>query len=196
MYTVYGKVMTRAFRVIWMLEEIGAPYELVPAGPQSAEVTALNASGKVPVLKVDDDIITDSTAILTYLADKHGALTYPAGTIERARQDALTHMILDEIDAVLWTAARHSFILPEERRVPDVKDSLKWEFERNLSRLADRLEGPFLMGDQMTIADIIGTHCLNWAFSAKFRIENDRIKAYAKEMRSRDAFRRVVALSQ
>lgn len=196
MYTVYGKVMTRAFRVIWMLEEIGAPYELVPADPQSAEVTALNASGKVPVLKVDDDIITDSTAILTYLADKHGALTYPAGTIERARQDALTHMILDEIDAVLWTAARHSFILPEERRVPDVKDSLKWEFERNLSRLADRLEGPFLMGDQMTIADIIGTHCLNWAFSAKFRIENDRIKAYAKEMRSRDAFRRVVALSQ
>lgn len=196
MYTVYGKVITRTFRVLWALEEIGAPYKLVAAGPHSDEIRALNTSGKVPVLKVDNEVITDSTAILTYLADKHQALTFPAGTIERARQDALTHMILDEIDAVLWTAARHSFILPEDRRVPDVKDSLKWEFERNLARLSERLEGPFLMGDRMTIADIICIHCLNWAFSAKFPVGDEKLKAYGKEMRSRDAFKRVVALSQ
>ncbi|HBS50359.1 MAG TPA: glutathione S-transferase [Rhodobacteraceae bacterium] len=196
MYTVYGKVMTRAFRVLWMLEEIGQPYDLVPVGPQSDEVNALNASGKVPVLKVDDAAITDSTAILTFLADKHQALTFPAGTLERARQDALTHLVLDEIDAVLWTGARHSFILPEERRVPGVKDSLKWEFERNLTRLSERLDGPFLMGETMTIADIILTHCLNWAFSAKFPVENAVMKDYGKRMRGREAFKRVVALSE
>ena len=53
----------------------------------------------------------------------------------------------DEIDALLWTAARHSFVLPADKRVPDVKDSLKWEFARNLDRITDQISGPFLMGD-------------------------------------------------
>ncbi|MDK3071586.1 glutathione S-transferase family protein [Sedimentitalea sp. JM2-8] len=194
MYKVYGSVTSRAFRVLWMLEEIGEPYDYIKAGPRSEAVTALNPSGKIPVLTDGNVVITDSTAILTYLADKHRKLTFPAGTIERAHQDALTHAILDELDAVLWTAARHGFVLPEEHRVPDVKPSLKWEFARNLDRLADRMAGPFLQGEQMTIADIIATHCLNWAIGAKFPVENEKMNAYAKAMRSRDAFKRVRGL--
>lgn len=190
MYKVYGKVQTRAFRVLWMLEEIGQPYEFIEAGPRSAPITALNPSGKVPVLQVEDQTLTDSTAILTFLADRHGTLTYPAGSIERAQQDALTHLILDEIDAVLWTAARHSFVLPEDQRVPEVKPSLKWEFSQNLARLAQGFQGPFLMGEKMTIADIILTHCLNWAFGAKFPLEQQNLVDYAKSMRAREAFRR------
>jgi len=193
MYKVIGKVQTRTFRVMWMLEEIDQPYELIPAYPRSEEVMALNPSGKVPVLQDGDATLTDSTAIITYLADKHGQLTYPAGTIERGHQDALTHAVLDELDAVLWTAARHSFSLPEDKRVPDVKPSLKWEFTNNLNRLADRIEGPFLMGDKMTIADIVFTHCLNWAFGAKFPIENEKALAYGKAMRARDAYGRAQA---
>ena len=56
----------------------------------------LNPSGKVPVLIVDDTAISDSVAIMTFLADRHGDLTYAAGTIERAKQDSLTQMINDE----------------------------------------------------------------------------------------------------
>jgi len=194
MYKVYGSVVSRAFRVLWALEEMGVAYEHHDAKPQSEAARALNPSGKVPILVDGDAVLTDSTAILTYLADKHGQLTYPAGTVDRAHQDALTHTILDEFDAVLWTAARHSFILPEDRRVPQVSDSLKWEFARNLDRLADRFVGPFLQGDQMTIADIICVHCLNWAFGAKFPVENERLIAYSKQMRARDAFKRVRAL--
>lgn len=193
MYKVYGSVVTRTFRVLWMLEEIGEPYEFVEAPPHSDVTTALNPSGKVPVFQVGDDTITDSTAILTYLADRHGKLTFPAGTIARARQDAITHMLLDELDAVLWTAARHSFALPKDKRVPEVKPSLQWEFARNLARLSDRFEGPFLMGETMTIADIIATHCLNWASSAKFPLESETLSAYAKTMRTREAFLRARA---
>lgn len=194
MYKIYGGVTSRAFRALWMLEEIGEPYEFIKAAPRSEIVTALNPSGKVPVFQDGDAVIPDSTAILTYLADKHDMLTYPAGTIERAQQDALTHAVLDELDAVLWTAARHSFILPQEHRVGDVKPSLKWEFSVNLDRLADRMIGPFLQGDKMTIADIIATHCINWAIGAKFPVENHKINEYAKSMRARDAFKRVRAL--
>lgn len=191
MYKVYGSVASRAFRVLWMLEEMGIAYEYHDTKPQSEAARALNPSGKVPILVDGDAVLTDSTAILTYLADKHGQLTYPAGTVERAHQDALTHTILDEFDAVLWTAARHSFVLPEEQRVPQVSDSLKWEFARNLDRLEMRFAGPFLQGEVMTIADIICVHCLNWAFGAKFPIESEKLIAYSKEMRARDAFKRV-----
>jgi glutathione S-transferase len=98
--------------------------------------------------------------------------------------------VLDELDAVLWTAARHSFILPEDKRVSGVKESLNWEFQRNIKRLSECLKGPYLMGDTFTIADIIATHCLNWAYAAKFPIEDEKLLAYAKAMRNRDAFKR------
>ncbi|MDR9485338.1 MAG: glutathione S-transferase family protein [Sediminimonas sp.] len=190
MYDVIGSTKSRAFRVMWMLEELEEPYTHTDVGPHSDAARMANPSGKIPALRDGDAVLTDSTAILTYLADKHGKLTYPAGTVERAQQDALTHTALDELDAVLWTAARHSFVLPEEQRVPQVKDSLKWEFARNAARLAERIEGPFLMGDRMTIADIITAHCLNWAYGAKFPVEDERLLSYAKAMRGREAFKR------
>lgn len=193
MYEVIGSPTSRAFRVMWMLEELGQPYTVTKASPRSEEVLALNPSGKVPVLRDGDNVITDSTAILTYLADKHGALTFSAGTVERAQQDALTHCILDEIDAVLWTAARHSFILPEDKRVPEVKESLKWEYERNLSRIISQARGDFLMGDRFTIPDIILAHCGAWARSAKFPSDNEDFRAYLKRCRSRETFQKLTA---
>ncbi|WP_412565037.1 glutathione S-transferase family protein [Thalassobius sp. MITS945101] len=192
MYQVIGGVSSRAFRVIWMLEELGEEFEVLTVKPHSPEAKAANPSGKIPALRVDGNCITDSNAILTYLADKHGALTYAPGTLPRARQDALHHQVLDELDAILWTAARHSFILPEDQRVPAVKDSLKQEYLRNTARLVAEIEGPFLMGDQITIADIVLTHCLNWAHVARFPKPDDRLTAYAKEMRAREAFQRAL----
>ena len=194
MYQVIGYRASRAFRVLWMLEELGQPYEHIPAAPRSDEARAANPSGKIPALRVDGDCLTDSTAIMTWLADRHGALTYPAGSLERARQDALTHQILDDIDAVLWTAARHSFVLPEERRVPEVKESLKWEYARNLARMSEALEGPFLMGETMTVPDILLTHCLGWASRAGFPDPDEKLAAYVARMQAREAFQRAASL--
>ena len=191
MYEIIGSPTSRAFRVMWMLEELGEPYSVVKEPPRSEAVKALNPSGKIPVLKDGDDVITDSTAIMTYLADKHGALTFPAGTVARAHQDALTHCILDEIDAVLWTAARHSFILPEDKRVPAIKEPLKWEYARNIDRLMDGLKGPYLMGETFTLADILLAHCGTWARSAGFPTENARFAEYVKACRARPAFQKL-----
>jgi glutathione S-transferase len=192
MYEVIGNVQSRAFRVMWMLEELGQDYTHAPEKPRSELVSSLNPSGKIPVFKDGDAVLTDSTAIITYLADKHGQFTHACGTIARARQDGLTHQILDEIDSVLWVAARHTFVLPEDKRVPQVKDSLRWEFDAHVARIADRLEGPFLMGETMTVPDIVLTHCLNWAYAAKFTYEQENLLAYAKAMRGREAFRRAL----
>lgn len=193
MYKIIGTPTSRAFRVIWMMEEIGKPYELVPVKAGSDEAKAYNPSGKVPALMVDDTILTDSAAIMMYLADKHNALTYPAGTLDRARQDGFLHRVNDEFDAILWTAARHSFVLPPEHRVAEVKPSLKWEFARNVDRLMSEFTGPYLMGDMCTVPDLILTHCGGWAISAGFPMENEAFKAYAKRVRSSDAFARARA---
>ena len=74
MYTVIGTLTSRTFRVLWALEELGQPYAHEPVPPHSERVMALNATGKIPVLLVDGAALTDSTAILTFLADRHGAL--------------------------------------------------------------------------------------------------------------------------
>lgn len=193
MYKVYGRLQSRASRVIWLLEELEQPYEMVDVPPHDPQVLALNPTGKIPVLVDGDTVITDSSAIMTYLADKHGDLTYPAGTLERAQQDALYHALLDELDAVLWTATRHKFVLPEDKRVPEVIDSLTWELDRNFKRIGKRLKGPFLMGDKMTIADILCGHCLTWAKGFGFPMSSEELKAYGKELRERPAYLRMGA---
>ena len=196
MYTIIGKVQSRTFRVLWLLEELGLSYEHRPAAPRSDEVTAHHPRGKIPVLLAEEQAISDSTAILTYLADRHEALTYPAGSLDRARQDAFTFAVLDELDAVLWTAARHSFVLPEDQRVPEIKDSLRTEYAANLKSLGARIAGPFVMGEAMTIPDIVLTHCCNWAIAAKFPEPDDRLARYLSQMRARPAFLRARAMAK
>lgn len=191
MYEVIGFPRTRAFRVMWALEEMGLDYTNQPFPPGSDEMKAVNPSGKVPALRIDGTVITDSVAIMTYLADRHGDLAPKAGSLDRALMDAKVHQINDEVDALLWAAARHSFILPEEHRVAAVKDSLKWEFARNMDRLAHQLgDQEFLMGDTFTIADILLTHCGGWAISAKFpKTENPVFADYFKRMIARDGYK-------
>ncbi len=191
--TLFGTSKTRAFRPLWLLEELGLPFRHVPCAPHAADLEGRSPAGKVPVLDVDGVAVTDSTAILTFLADREGRLTHPAGTVERARQDALTQMVLDEMDAVLWTAARHSFVLPEERRVPQVKESLRWEFRRATDRLMERMAGDCLTGPDLTIPDIVAVHCGGWAKVAKFDDVNPGYLDYVKRMRGRAAFRRASA---
>ncbi|MEL6465896.1 MAG: glutathione S-transferase [Pseudomonadota bacterium] len=191
MYRVIGTVKSRAFRVIWMLEELGQAYELVNATPRSEEAKAFNPLGKIPALVDGDDVLTDSVAIMTYLSDKHGGLTAPAGSPARARLDAVTLWLIDECDALLWTASKHAFVLPEKLRVPEVTPTLHKEFSRNVETFSGMLErsGEFIMGDQITLPDLLAVHCFGWAFGAGFPPLPEPVKAYSKRLRARPAFR-------
>ncbi len=193
MYTIIGTPRTRTLRVLWLLEEMGLPYTHHPAAPHAPEVLSHNPAGKVPILLTGDVTITDSTAILTYLADHHAQFTAPPGTLARAQQDSLTQFLLDEIEGPLWMAARHSFVLPAEQRMPEIKSSLKWEYARSLTRLAARLQGPFLLGDAPTIPDIIATHCLLWAGLSKFPATEGLLADYQSRMTGRPALARAMA---
>ena len=195
MYTIVGTPRTRAMRVMWLLEELGEAYEINPAQPRSGEMCRYNPSGKIPALVVRQDgaetVLVDSVAICTWLADSHGQFTFPAGTLDRARQDSFTQFGVDELEGALWTAAKNTFALPEDIRVPEVKRACAFEFANGLKTLETRLgDGPFVMGETFTIADIIIGHCSGWAVVAKFDLPKEGpLYDYFKRLRERPAFK-------
>ncbi|WP_093248271.1 glutathione S-transferase family protein [Rubrimonas cliftonensis] len=188
MLRLVGHPRSRAMRVLWMLEELGESCDYDPALPRSETAFAVNDAGKIPVLVVDGEAITDSVAIVQYLADRAGALTAPAGTLARARQDSFTQFCVDEIEGALWTAGKHSFALPEALRVPAVKETCRAEFARAMETLERRLgDAPFVTGDAFTVPDLLLGHCAGWAESAKFDLPGGSVGAYLGRVRARPA---------
>lgn len=189
MYQLFGSVRSRAFRVRWALEELGVPYDFIEAAPHDPQVRALSPLGRIPILVAEGHPITDSTAILTFLADRHGALTHPAGSLARADQDAITGFVLDDLDGVLWTMSKHRMVLPEALRSATVMPAAEWELARAFGRLEAMLgEGPFLTGASLTIPDIIAAHCCGWAMGQKIALASDPLKAWLDNLRARPAY--------
>lgn len=189
MLTLIGSPQTRGFRVLWMLEELNAEYELMPASPHNEEVLAVNPSGKVPALRDGHDIVIDSVAIVQYLADKYRRFTAPAGTVERAKQDSFTFFAVDEFDGVLWTNAKHDFALPEKLRCPQVKPACQWELARSMEAFAKRLgDRQYVMGDEFTVPDLIIGHCAGWMQRSGFDWPAGKLSDYFNRVRGRPAF--------
>src|SRR5580698_6784232 len=89
MLQLYGNSLSRAMRCIWMLEEMGLPYELIkkttrPEDLQSAEYLRLNPNARIPTLVDGSVVIWESMAINLYLAQKYdGPLQHEAGSAHR-----------------------------------------------------------------------------------------------------------------
>lgn len=189
MLSVIGQTQSRTFRVLWCLEELGLPYEQLPERPHSKLVKSLNPLGQVPILKDGDKVMTDSLAILYHLSDRAGKLTYSAGSTRRARMDARINFALGEMEAPLWLMARHSFVLPETMRHPEIKPWLRDDFALAEAKFETLLgDGEFFGGDRFTIADIIVTHIAGWAINAKVDLTSKALSDYMNRMRARPAY--------
>ncbi|MEM7546121.1 MAG: glutathione S-transferase family protein [Pseudomonadota bacterium] len=196
MYTVYGSAKTRASRVIWMLEELEVPYVIEDVFPGTPEALTASETGKIPALKDGDQMIFDSAAILMHLADKHGGLTFPVGTPERTRLQSVLNFVTDDMEQPLWTAAKHSFVLPEELRALEaVMPALHFEWTKALKTLGRLLgDGPFLMGAKFTVADIIAGHLGGWAKAMDFPAPEPLVADYIARVRARDGWQKVDAM--
>ncbi len=193
MYQVIGTARSRAIRVFWMLEELGQDYEILEAGPRSDKISEVNPSGKIPALIDDGTTLFDSVAIMQYLADKHGALTAPCGTIERAIQDSFVHFANDEMDSVLWVAQKHLSYYPEKLRIPEVRQSAEWDYARAMQTLETRLgDNEFVMGDKISVPDLLISHCAGWALGQRFKKPKGKLADYFKRLRDRPAMKRAL----
>lgn len=195
MYTIIGSPKSRAFRVMWMLEEAGQTYDVVAAAAGSEEARNYNPSGKIPALVVDEHVIVDSAAICQFIADRHEVCTFKAGTIERARQDSWLHFGLDELDSACWWAAKHTFVLPENLRCPEAIKACEYDFSRALGWLEERLGGnDYVMGSEFTVPDLIIVHCFGWGVGMhKWTIPEGPLTTYMNRVRARPAFRKAWA---
>ncbi|MFK7992982.1 MAG: glutathione S-transferase family protein [Granulosicoccus sp.] len=198
MYTLIGSPKSRAFRVLWTLEELGVNYELKAAAPRSDEILAINPSGKVPALLVDGEAIIDSVAIMQFLTDKHRSLTHPAGTLPRARQDSFTQLFCDEFDGTCWVMAKHNFVLPEEfRQKAAIRPALEWDIQQAIKTLESRIgEGPWLTGDTFTIADMILLHCSNWMSMCGFDAPTGKSAELIERIKLRPAYIRALEIRE
>ena len=201
MLQLYNYPKTRGFRATWMLEELEAEYEfkLVPFGAggfASEDYVKINPAGKVPALRDGDMVLTESAAIVTYLGDKfpEKQLVPAAGTAARAKYDQWCYFVLSELEQPLWTKGKHTFILPQDKRVPAIIETAKWEFRKALNILSRGLEGNrYILGDTFSAADILIGHTLTWAVTAKQPIEFQNVKDYAALIQGREAVQRAVA---
>lgn len=198
MYTLIGSLQTRAFRVLWMLEELGVDYDVDPARPRSEAILAVNPSGKVPVLRAGDDVIIDSVAICQYLADTHDRLTFPAGTIERGKQDSWTQFAIDDVESPLWFNAKNTFVLPEKLRSETAREACLYEFQRAMGFLEKRLgDKAYVMGEAFTVPDLLLGHCAGWAINgAGWDIPAGAVSDYFTRVRSRPACVRALEIRE
>lgn len=201
---LYGYRNGRTLRALWALEEVGAQYDYVEVDVMRGAgrkpwFLEINPAGKVPVLEDDGRIITESAAICMHLAAKYPKtrLMPPDGTPERTECYKWVSFILTELDASLWTIAKHRFGLPKERRVPAVIETAGWEFRNAVKLLASGLDGkPFLAGASLTVADILAGHVLLWAKSARLPLGSDALEKYLESLLGRDALKRARAVAK
>ncbi len=199
MYRVYGAHPTRTTRVLWALEEIGAPYEIVRATPRSPEATAVNPSGKVPILEVLNEgfHLIDSAAILQFLADRHpeAKMSFAPGTRERAEMESWLHFAMSDLEVPVWTQSKHSFIYPDNLKAPEVLPACGYEWNAAVAAMDDRLEaagwtGPYIMGENLTVPDIVMGHIFRWATNIGLETARPRVAAYAEHVLARPALKR------
>ena len=195
MYQAVGSKGSRVSRVLWMLEELGEPYEFVAVKLRSPEAYALNPSGKVPVL-IDGDLkITDSAAICVYLADKHAEKGFGAnsGLAGRAEMDSWMHFAQSEFEAPLWNKLRHRFLLPKEVRV-DVGPAAAHDFGNEVKALEGRLGGrDYALGDRFSAIDVLLGDMGGWARAGRFQIDSGPVNAYLDRVLARPARARAQA---
>ena len=110
MLRLYGTSQTRTFRPLWMLEELGIPYELVKVDfasgdTRSAEFLKINPNGHVPALVDGELALFESMAINLYLAEKYGRGTlWPASEADRARAVQWSFWVMTECEQPLFAA--------------------------------------------------------------------------------------------
>lgn len=192
---LYGSRNSRSLRCVWALEEAGATYDYVRVWMMKGEgqapwFKAVNPAGKIPVLEDGDLTLTESAAIVHYIAEKFpqsGLL--PSDLRSRAEVHRWTFYALTELEPHLWAIAQHRFALPEDKRVAALEPTAIWQFSRAAKTVEKRLAAsPYIAGEEFTLADIVMFHCLVWAQSAKLNLPGDASLAYIERLKQRDAY--------
>ena len=170
---IYGPTASRATRALWIVHELGIPFEHVPVEMKdlkNADYLAINPNGKVPALVDGDFRLFESMAINLYLAAKHNKNgIYPASLEDQARAWQWSFWGMTEVERHLLTVLMDMFMTPPDKRNPQaVADALK-ALPKPFAVLNGALQGrDYLLGSTFTIADLNLAAICSWAKPIKY----------------------------
>lgn len=188
--TLYHHPYSRAASVVWQLEEVGQAYTLAPvqimAGEQKQPaLLALNPMGKLPVITDGDVVVTETAAIGLYLADR-----YAAGRLAPALDDPRRGAYL-----------RWSLFAPSVVEPASMAKAAGWTYREgaagwgNHAAMVEALRaalsgGPFVLGDDFSMADVILGSTLRYMLQFKMLDAEPLFDAYVARITDRPAWRR------
>jgi glutathione S-transferase len=196
MIKLYHHPFTRASGVVWALEEVGEPYELVwtdvmKGEHKTGDVIAHNPMGKVPLLVDGDAVVTEAAAIDLYLADRY----------------ALGRLAPKPDDPRRGTYLRWACFAPAVIEPGLMARMQKWEFRASNAGWGDYdamvasvdqavSQGDFLLGDMFSMADVVFGGTLRYVSMFKLLDPSPKVKAYLERLNARPALQRADAKNQ
>ena len=202
--TLYHCMSARSFRPLWMLEELGLPYELkmLPFPPRSKARSYLeiNPLGTIPAFSDGATRMTESAAICHFLAARHspGQLNVESDEVEFGPYLNFLHFGEATLTFPQTLILRYSRFEASERKQPQiVADYTQWFLSR-LRTLAPRLESnEFVCAQRFTAADVsvgyallLGQHI---GLEASFK---PAVRAYWERLQGREGFRRAMVAQE
>ena len=132
-------------------------------------------------------VVTESAAIQLYLADKNPQAGFIPETVEdRAQMYRWIFFLVTEVEQPLWRIARHTFIYPEEKRLPQDVDLARQECVKMVAVLERHMkEREFMVADRLSVADFNAAYTLDWANEEKMLDRTPRLREYLKSMYAR-----------
>ncbi|MHC2331297.1 glutathione S-transferase family protein [Bradyrhizobium sp. USDA 4454] len=195
--TLYYSPQSRATGTRVLLEELGAPYDLHILNMKAAEqrkaaYLAVNPLGKVPAIRHGGALVTEQVAIFIYLAD-----LFPQAGLTPALNDPRRGPYLR------WIAYYGSSFEPAvidhfmKREPAPITQSPYADYDTMLGALEAQLaKGPYLLGDQVTAADILWGIALSWTMMFGIVPRRDVFVRHVERITARPAFQRVTAADQ
>lgn len=192
---LYHLPNTRSTRVLWLLEEIGAPYDLTlltKEDRKSADHLARHPLGRVPVLEEDGGFVLESLAICLHVADLHpdASLLPPVGTHERALVYQWSAFAMTELEPAILE------VFAARRKEDDERAAFGLERFRAAATIVEQvLEGrEYLVGNGFSVGDLICGAVLIFARRAELTDGLPNIAAYLARLDARPARQRATAI--
>ena len=193
---LYWCPQTRAIRALWLLEELGVPYELVKvdvrAGAQSDPAfRAVSPLGKVPALVDGDAVVAESGAVCLYLADRHRDAKLAPDLAAPERGPYLRWMFFGPgcIEPAFLERA-----LKREGAVPHLSASFG-SFDSVLGALrAGLTPGPYLLGESFSAADVMIGAMLEWGVVTGLVPNEEPFRGYVARLIARPAHQRALRI--
>ena len=201
MITLYGITRSRASRCLWMIEELGVPYEreLVnfgEGGTRSPAYLAVNPNGKLPALRDGAVTLFESMAINLYLAEKHGPALWPKSVEDRGRAYQWSVWAMTELEGPALTLLRQRALLAEAERNEETARGAEESLRKTFGVLEGKLDGrPYLLGDAFSVADLNVSAVASWAKRGEMPLEDfPRVQDWLTRCLERPAYKKAMKL--